>query len=400
MTSNKKLRRNFDKCICKPEEFQEPIFSLERRTSSVISRPEFSCELPANERTRIIESIINVFERTIKNLEFAATVPLIINDSKLSRILNEHQMLLIRSGTFSILKEAASSEDTVESCKNNESYITISEIDHGVFEALKTLKSYSAIREISREHRENFSAPVFLFLKQMKSFFEHVISRMCTKPEEIRAEELKYQKLLLINKEANTDIKKLKKKLEDQKTAHKESMRDWIFESRRDMLTIQGINKRCRDTIKDIIMKFEWKQHSLHKSSEIRQNDLRLGVTNAKAELDSIKEANERMEKSQRVGRKKLEIELLTLIKKFDTDIGERQEMLNELLQIYEDNEKEAASLKDLYYHLKMFQYTTGIETEREDVFLAGATKAFESLTTLQRKTECDLDNCTRDIKV
>ncbi|XP_012280495.1 uncharacterized protein LOC105699781 [Orussus abietinus] len=185
-----------------------------------------------------------------------------------------------------------------------------------------------------------------LFLRYMKFFVEHVISKLRLSPEEERTKELYFRKLWRENKNAQRDLSELAGLLELQRSLHYANTKSVVSQYKKDAMLVDRVNKQCEEGIKSGIIRSERRQIWALNASAMKQTELQQSVENAKNNLQLLRLTNLQIEKEIRAKRFKTESQLLALINKFDVEIKERQNILEELNEEYEKDRQEKMELE------------------------------------------------------
>ncbi|XP_015510885.2 dynein regulatory complex protein 10-like [Neodiprion pinetum] len=180
----------------------------------------------------------------------------------------------------------------------------------------------------------------------MKHFFEHTLKRISTSPEEYRAKELRYRKLWRENEKAKTDLKILAAVLEEQRKQHDMEMELINSQCEKDLATVKRINRKCKEDVNYTIIRTERKMMIAYKASEMKQKEIREDVSNAEFHLKKIRTLNLALEKEARDKRFKIESQLLGIINKYDTEIGEKQKQMELLIVQFETDKKKKEDLE------------------------------------------------------
>uniref|UniRef100_A0A1B6LGV5 Dynein regulatory complex protein 10 n=1 Tax=Graphocephala atropunctata TaxID=36148 RepID=A0A1B6LGV5_9HEMI len=112
---------------------------------------------------------------------------------------------------------------------------------------------------------------------------------------------------------------------------------------------IGKVRKQCRDSVKKKMDDAERQINWDVKNSEFRLEELQTGAKNAQYRRDVQLKEHLNSERDLRAKRYKVESQLVAVLQKYDTDIGERQSQLEEMTASYEEEKEQMAVLQQQF---------------------------------------------------
>ncbi|KAK0087341.1 hypothetical protein PV325_001226 [Microctonus aethiopoides] len=171
----------------------------------------------------------------------------------------------------------------------------------------------------------------FTFLRYMTFLVDHAIKRTQTtyKAEEIRQSH--YRKLRRNNYKILKKISALSKTLENQRNLRRRIEERIHSQHIKNIELVEKIDKKFIKDSKGVSKKFERMQIDEYKQSEAKQNDLKPILNITQNKLQNLLMSNERLEKDIYSKRYKVTSQYLSLLNRYDTEIGERLEIITKL---------------------------------------------------------------------
>ncbi|KAK2588911.1 hypothetical protein KPH14_001769 [Odynerus spinipes] len=315
----------------------------------------------------VMEYIMQIFNQTIKKLQLAITVPILVQNSVLYPLLTPEEMDLV-ANVFSS-KKSTLFLHTNKIYSKTQSYLSNSEMrqnlnkssaiesecdtnneveifDAAVFKMLKVLYSYSSIHKMTELYQKNISTQSSLFKHHFNYFMEYVISVMRTTPEEENVRNMHYKNIWYGHKNALKEIKELTESLEALRKSKEKEMESVITQYKTDTMIMDSLNRKCVEDLHNVSNKYERKQLMLHKNWETKREELCVSLDKIKIDLGILKSRNLSATLELDNKRVKTEAQLLSIINKFDTDMDERQTEFDELTETYQSDSMEKDSLK------------------------------------------------------
>ncbi|XP_018372595.1 PREDICTED: uncharacterized protein LOC108767316 isoform X2 [Trachymyrmex cornetzi] len=245
-----------------------------------------------------------------------------------------------------LLQSASINKNSKTNVRSKESWCDIFRFEHAVYKVLKILDKCVDNLHTNSPCKHYISMTLALFLYHIRYFLEYVLCRMYFTPEQERNKELYYRKLWYCQTKSVEDVAKSTTDLEEQRIKHKKTLEDTIKQHKKNIVAINEIDKRCNEYITSTNVRYEKKQIVICKAWVYEQNKIQSALKNIIDDLESLKDIN--MKKEQTICKRKLitESKLLTIITKYDTEIGDRYKMLEQLSQIYKYHKLEKHDLE------------------------------------------------------
>ncbi|KYN43350.1 hypothetical protein ALC56_02076 [Trachymyrmex septentrionalis] len=286
-------------------------------------------------------------------MELAKVLPILILNSELSVTTDEMNII---NDVFScniefcskskyLLQSASINKNSKTNVRSKESWCDIFRFEHA-YKTLKILNKCVDTLHTNPPCKHYISMTSALFLYHICYFLEYVLRRMYLTPEQERNKELNYRKLWHCQRKSVEDVTKSTTDLEEQRINHKKMLADTIKQYEKNIVTINEIDKRCNEYITSTNVRYEKKQIVICKAWIYEQSNIQSALKNIIDDFESLKDIN--MKKEQTICKRKLitESKLLTIITKYDTEIGNRCKMLEQLSEIYKYHKLEKYDLE------------------------------------------------------
>ncbi|XP_067206583.1 dynein regulatory complex protein 10-like isoform X2 [Linepithema humile] len=222
----------------------------------------------------------------------------------------------------------------------------MTKFDYAVYKALKILYKHIDVLRTKPDYKE-ISTSSALFLHYLRCLLEqHILYRMYLTPEQARSKELHYRNLWRCQKKSIEDIDVFITDLEKQRINHKKILENVVKRYKKNVATINKINKRCKEDITNTTNKYERKQLTLYKAWEFEQNEIKVALENIIDDFNSLKDINMKFKETIYERKSMIESKLLAVIAKYDTEIGNRYKILEELNEIYACDKLEKLALE------------------------------------------------------
>ncbi|KAK0162077.1 hypothetical protein PV327_008442 [Microctonus hyperodae] len=171
----------------------------------------------------------------------------------------------------------------------------------------------------------------FTFLRYMRFLVDHAIKRTQTTVEAEKNRQLYYRKLWRENYKILKKISALSKTLENQRNLRRRIEERIQSQHIKNIELVEKIEKKFMRDSKGVSKKFEGMQIDEYKQSEARQNDLKEIHNITQNKLQNSLMTNERLEKDIYSKRYKVTSQYLSLLNRYDTEIGERLAIITNL---------------------------------------------------------------------
>ncbi|XP_058807859.1 dynein regulatory complex protein 10 isoform X1 [Phymastichus coffea] len=373
-------------------------------------------EVANSEVAVFAKRLVGIFEILMTKLELAATLPLISSDASILKIVKDEDSKRLLSTFFSqftsdhdnsasihtedILKTVGVNFDNSGSLKqighsqvnqsrqSSCSYASIKDrID--VYQLLQIVLSNPTLFQLSKSLQSNVRESNY-FLRQIKYFMEFVVSKVLSMPVDERDTELNFRnvcaqieqsKLEMLGKSTIASAAAcpttitphlfidLTTALQDQKSRQRAETQQLTNKLDNLLNQWQNIDEEYNVTVKQLLNTSKDKRDTSLEEFTERINSHRSLFERLKTQLANDKANNKKIEHDIQMQKFKVESQLTSLIMKFDTEIGDRQETYDELMKEYVDLEQEKSQLTDAMN--EQFIIYNSIITEREE-------KAFE----------------------
>ncbi|XP_043278875.1 dynein regulatory complex protein 10-like isoform X2 [Venturia canescens] len=346
-----------------------------------------------------LERILNLFGQCMEKLELVAALPIILEDSKMMEIIGTAEFEKIKSDLGSEVEYddgpwlerrerwqrrrltehrfkveghlGVGSSSSVSRKSSDEEETTSSEsactgealANSKIYKALELLSSFTAVREKVKTSilANDIDPQSNLFLQHVKYFIEHCIRRVRFDPVREKLRNDFFRNLWHENHKAQRDIDGLLDFLDEQRMKNHDLTKQIAARYRKDCETVESFDGKCIEDIKSTVELWEKKQISEIRYAELRRNDLNQYLAIVSNKLDNLHEANRRAEEEIRSKRFKVMSQLSSQIAKFDTEVGERYRILEELVAEFDANEETRKNLEE----------ETKRQSDECDIFLA-----------------------------
>ncbi|XP_058807861.1 dynein regulatory complex protein 10 isoform X2 [Phymastichus coffea] len=352
-------------------------------------------EVANSEVAVFAKRLVGIFEILMTKLELAATLPLISSDASILKIVKDEDSKRLLSTFFSqftsdhdnsasihtedILKTVGVNFDNSGSLKqighsqvnqsrqSSCSYASIKDrID--VYQLLQIVLSNPTLFQLSKSLQSNVRESNY-FLRQIKYFMEFVVSKVLSMPVDERDTELNFRNVCAQIEQSKLEMLDLTTALQDQKSRQRAETQQLTNKLDNLLNQWQNIDEEYNVTVKQLLNTSKDKRDTSLEEFTERINSHRSLFERLKTQLANDKANNKKIEHDIQMQKFKVESQLTSLIMKFDTEIGDRQETYDELMKEYVDLEQEKSQLTDAMN--EQFIIYNSIITEREE-------KAFE----------------------
>ncbi|XP_062844813.1 dynein regulatory complex protein 10 [Trichomycterus rosablanca] len=187
----------------------------------------------------------------------------------------------------------------------------------------------------------------------LQNFRDVVLERLVTTPSEEQKLKRRAQEATVRHRSNLERIDKLEKDVAEAERERDEelSRRDEEISRRKDSL--QRIIKEKQENVLKIQTDSVQQKISDQKNSEEKRQRLQLRADQLQTQLTNISAEHWESGTTLRKKNKKLETQIENLIKRYDSDLGEKQVELEKLMQMYEEERAELKDLQELHVVLE-----------------------------------------------
>ncbi|XP_015113493.1 dynein regulatory complex protein 10 [Diachasma alloeum] len=202
----------------------------------------------------------------------------------------------------------------------------------------------TAIKELPKQKK---SDRTWIFLRHLMYLVEHVQFRLRTTPVEEKTRRDFYWKLWHENRETREKLTVLTAAIEEQRHLNQEIIERIHSNYLRNCQLVSRIGDKFLEDAVTIRLKFERMQLNEYKQSEDRKNDLReiCGISRNKFQIFQFSLRKLEQEIFQK--RSKMSAKFLSLLNRYDTEIGERKKTVSDLESVLNDLTKKIHQLEE-----------------------------------------------------
>ncbi|XP_036139879.1 uncharacterized protein LOC118644731 isoform X2 [Monomorium pharaonis] len=298
-----------------------------------------------------------IFECAIEKMELAAALSSLMLNPEVSVILTTDQINIknddflcnIKFSPKYLLQSTYINEEDLNICPKETWDNTIK--FEAVFKVFKIFDKHIDVLHSSSLYKHT-SMTLALFLHHIRYFLQHVVNRLYFTPEQERSKKLHYRKLWHLKKKSIEEVASSTMDLERQRINHKKTLKDIVKRYKKNIVAIDGIDKRCNEYVTNTNMRYEKKQIAVYKIWEYEQNETQSALKNIIDDLESLKDINTKLEQVIRKRKLITESKLLAIMTKYDTEIGNKCRMLESLSQIYEYEKQGKYDLEVIFLYM------------------------------------------------
>ncbi|XP_025995635.1 uncharacterized protein LOC105194726 [Solenopsis invicta] len=247
--------------------------------------------------------------------------------------------------------------------------------DQAVCKALKIFDKHIDVLRTSKHIKSMTSA---FFVHHIRYFLQHAVRRINFTPEQERSKKLHYRKLWHCRKKSIEEVAKSTTDLEKLRINHRKTLEDIIKRHRKNIDAIDGVDRKCNEYVTNTNTRYEKKQIAVCKIWEYEQNQIQSALENVIDDLESLKDTNTKLEQVIRKRKSMTDSKLLTITTKYDTEIGNRCRMVEQLGEEYKSDKRDKYNLEK---EMKRQEEIYSILKEKPRV-----TRFYESLATTEQE--------------
>lgn len=206
----------------------------------------------------------------------------------------------------------------------------------------------SAAAAIRREHQERPSECGH-FIDMLNELRGHTKEKLATSKQEELDRETTLTELLLREKQATTEIKRLEEEFAAAVQKKEEQVNEKKGIAKRLENELQTVKKTSEENDRRVLADASRQETTELKSYETRKSKLELEILQSRKKLADNRAGHRESELQLRKRKFKVENELENWIREYDNDMGERQDEMEKVQNVYDDQQTQLQELEEKF---------------------------------------------------
>ncbi|XP_047108851.1 nuclear mitotic apparatus protein 1-like isoform X1 [Schistocerca piceifrons] len=205
-----------------------------------------------------------------------------------------------------------------------------------------------------------------IFIGYMKQLRNCIAQRLAITPIKELEKQKNLHRIWHRNLKAKADIIRLRDELETQRNEGNAQLAEKDISIQKNEEHIDKLKKHCKDNIKKRINESERNMISDWKQSECRQEGLQIELKDAEKKFENLLSEHLQCEKNLKASKQNVELQLLTVLNKYDKDMGQLQATLEEIIEGFNKEKQQMRELQELF-NIQEMEYTRLMTEKAED---------------------------------